>query len=113
MKERRKHSRKYPGKYDYNYACYVQYGERKYPARLLDVSQGGARFYIDTADSLAERYSYGKILGMSDYSIPYFEDVPYTVVWQRSNQLGVIFDTPLPYGYRELDKDFSPNSYTS
>ena len=108
MEERRKYSRKYLSEYNYGYPCYIQYGERKYPARLLDVSQGGARFYIDTADHLTERYSYGKVLGMADYTIPYFEDVYYSVAWQGDKQLGVYFEKPLPYEYLSLERDFDP-----
>jgi c-di-GMP-binding flagellar brake protein YcgR len=47
MEERRQYQRVYLDEYDYEYPCYIQYGDAQYSVKLLDISQGGARFGME------------------------------------------------------------------
>ncbi|MFV0422770.1 PilZ domain-containing protein [Oleidesulfovibrio sp.] len=111
MEDRRKYDRVYLSEYDYDYPCYIQYGDAEYSVKLLDISQGGARFYMEYGQMPAYQYSQGTIMRMAENSPYYMKNVSYNVAWQYGNEFGVTFSQPLSTSYTALQQDMAPHYY--
>lgn len=110
MDDRRYYQRLYLRHYDADYNYRVMVGGREVPARLMDISLGGARFGMYEAMPYVEKGDAGSVVGNGlDYSsADYFRGAGYTVAWYDNNQFGVAFDKPLESSYTALCYDFAP-----
>jgi c-di-GMP-binding flagellar brake protein YcgR len=111
MEERRQYQRVYLDEYDYEYPCYIQYGDAQYSVKLLDISQGGARFGMEYGQLPSYEYSSGSIMRLIENSPEYMKNIQYHVVWQQGNEVGVSFGEPLSTGYTARQQDFAPQYY--
>jgi hypothetical protein len=95
----------------YAYDCSVQINGEEYYARLLDISQGGARLQLQGDYDPDMRYgSYGKV--KEEYYKPAFlHDHYYSVVWSYGKEVGVSFSGPLLHSYEDMKNYYQQGDY--
>lgn len=95
----------------YAYDCSVQINGEEYYARLLDISQGGARLQLQGDYDSNMRYgSYGKV--KEEYYKPAFlHDHYYSVVWSSGKEVGVSFSGPLLHSYEDMKSYYQQGEY--
>lgn len=92
----------------YTYDCSVQINGEEYYARLLDISQGGARLQLQ-ADYDQDMRS-GKFKEEA-YKPSLLSDQYYSVVWNYGKDIGVSFKSPLQYSNDDMKSYYSHGEY--
>jgi c-di-GMP-binding flagellar brake protein YcgR len=101
MEERRCSRRIYAQKHAYDYDCAIELGGRYYKARLVDLSQSGARLLLD--DVLAiDLYGKMGVVKEDYYDQPFMEGLRCTVAWTKNDEVGLSFLKPLTLEYGAL-----------
>jgi len=101
MDERRYYNRVTVDNHANGYDCTVYIDGKNYSARLIDISQGGAKLEVH---GLPGNYAYGMKGNIVDdyYEEPYLAGKYYTVAWHREEYIGVSFSEPLFRDYESL-----------
>jgi c-di-GMP-binding flagellar brake protein YcgR len=101
MEERRRYQRIYAQKHANGYDYGLELDGYYYKAKLVDVSQGGARLQLEDEPGV-DLYEKSGVVKDDYYDQPYIEGVNYTVVWAKNYELGISFSTPLDLEYGTL-----------
>ena len=96
MEERRNYHRIFAQMHSANYDYCLELDGEYHKAKLLDVSQGGARLLLGHKPGTELNGKVGVV--KDDYhDTPFMEGISYFVVWTLENMMGVSFSEPLPW----------------
>ncbi|GFK95978.1 hypothetical protein NNJEOMEG_03852 [Fundidesulfovibrio magnetotacticus] len=101
MDERRYYNR-VPVSYHANgYDCTINIEGKLYSARLMDISQGGAKLEVGDLYG-GDAYKMDGAIIDDYYEQPYLAGKYYTVAWHKDEYIGISFSEPLSRSYDAL-----------